>query len=436
LEFIKNNWAKIALLTGGSILAIATLAAYNEANAADLGGGCCADLEERIAELEATTARKGNRKVSLVVSGEINKTLRVIDTDPVTLTVHANGKTLGSAEIAPGFRSEDVVDNSASPSLVKFEGSAQFEKDWKAGYVIEIGVGGFDDGGTNEIYTNRSFVYLDGPVGKVSLGHASQASDDIDKITLANTGVAVRPLSLRPITGPQAGEVLDLFDGTRADLVRYDTRPIAGFIASASWASGNDNGDVWDVALRWAGEGQGFKVAAGAAYRHGIVLNSGGGSFTLDEDVLDVDVYSAALSVMHVQSGLFLTGNYGSLEGDVLKALPFAVDLDGDGYALTGGLEQKFFALGRTTLFAEWGKTDVGLATTIPNVASIGADLEITYYGGGVVQAIDAAAMDIYATVRVYEIDAGLDVSNGGNSGGIDIETEAVVGTVGGRVKF
>ena len=39
------------------------------ANAADLGGNCCADLEERIAELEATTARKGNRKVSLTISG-------------------------------------------------------------------------------------------------------------------------------------------------------------------------------------------------------------------------------------------------------------------------------------------------------------------------------------------------------------------------------
>ncbi|MGE0382992.1 MAG: porin, partial [Hyphomicrobium sp.] len=39
--------------------------------AADFGGDCCADLEERIAELEATTARKGNRKVSLTVSGYI-----------------------------------------------------------------------------------------------------------------------------------------------------------------------------------------------------------------------------------------------------------------------------------------------------------------------------------------------------------------------------
>ena len=32
-------------------------------------GNCCADLEERIAELEATTIRKGNRKVSLQLSG-------------------------------------------------------------------------------------------------------------------------------------------------------------------------------------------------------------------------------------------------------------------------------------------------------------------------------------------------------------------------------
>ena len=41
--------------------------------AADLGGNCCADLEERIAELEATTARKGNRKMSLTITGQVNR---------------------------------------------------------------------------------------------------------------------------------------------------------------------------------------------------------------------------------------------------------------------------------------------------------------------------------------------------------------------------
>ncbi|WP_334148124.1 hypothetical protein [Hyphomicrobium sp.] len=44
----------------------------DQSGAADLGGDCCADLEERIAELEATTARKGNRKVSLEVYGHVN----------------------------------------------------------------------------------------------------------------------------------------------------------------------------------------------------------------------------------------------------------------------------------------------------------------------------------------------------------------------------
>src|SRR4249919_3479207 len=43
------------------------------ASAADLGGNCCADLEERVAELEATTARKGNRKMSLTISGQVNR---------------------------------------------------------------------------------------------------------------------------------------------------------------------------------------------------------------------------------------------------------------------------------------------------------------------------------------------------------------------------
>ena len=47
--------------------------ALSTAKAADLGGDCCADLEERVAELEATTVRKGNRKVSVKLSGQVNR---------------------------------------------------------------------------------------------------------------------------------------------------------------------------------------------------------------------------------------------------------------------------------------------------------------------------------------------------------------------------
>ena len=51
------------------VLAVGLSIWTTQASAADLGGDCCGDLEERIAELEATAARKGNRKVSLEVSG-------------------------------------------------------------------------------------------------------------------------------------------------------------------------------------------------------------------------------------------------------------------------------------------------------------------------------------------------------------------------------
>ena len=43
--------------------------------AADLGGDCCADLEERVAELEATTVRKGNKKVKVELYGRINRVI-------------------------------------------------------------------------------------------------------------------------------------------------------------------------------------------------------------------------------------------------------------------------------------------------------------------------------------------------------------------------
>ena len=51
------------------VLAVGLSIWTSQANAADLGGDCCGDLEERIAELEATAARKGNRKVSLTFRG-------------------------------------------------------------------------------------------------------------------------------------------------------------------------------------------------------------------------------------------------------------------------------------------------------------------------------------------------------------------------------
>ena len=89
------------------------------ASAADLGGNCCADLEERIAELEATTARKGNRKVSLTVSGWVGEQVMWWD-DGVEKNTYVRG--IGTT-LASHF---------------KFTGQATISPGWYAGYVLHV----------------------------------------------------------------------------------------------------------------------------------------------------------------------------------------------------------------------------------------------------------------------------------------------------------
>ena len=89
------------------------------ASAADLGGNCCADLEERIAELEATTARKGNRKVSLTVSGWVAEQVMWWD-DGVEKNTYVGG--IGTT----------------LASNVKFTGQATISPGWYAGYVLQL----------------------------------------------------------------------------------------------------------------------------------------------------------------------------------------------------------------------------------------------------------------------------------------------------------
>ena len=99
----------------------AGLALSASANAADLGGNCCADLEERVAELEATTARKGNRKVSLTISGQVNRTMMYWD---------------------DGGRSNTYLgmDNSNTSTRFGFSGSAKINAEWTAGFNILIDI--------------------------------------------------------------------------------------------------------------------------------------------------------------------------------------------------------------------------------------------------------------------------------------------------------
>lgn len=368
---------KLFLLTAGAlamtILAIVVLT--NTARAADLGGNCCADLEDRIAELEATTARKGNRKVSVTVYGVVNKAIS-----------HWSGDfPAGTA----------VGENSSDETYFGVRGAAAIGGGWSAGYVLEIGAGGYDaalksgigygpvlGGDTNEIYTRQSFAYVKSEdLGKLSVGLTSQATDGIYEMTTANTRPAMRAGSLRPITGPQIFEALDLWDGTRANVIRYDSPFLMGAVLSASWTTGDvgpiDTDDVWDVALRWRGDAAGFEAVAGIGYRNGIVIPTIGALGAVGP--IDPEIISGSASIKHTETGLFITGAAGKLDlGPV----------DVTSYELQGGIEKNWFGFGATTLFvdyADWG------------------DLELEYVGAGIVQHFDDAGLDLYLTGRRYE---------------------------------
>ena len=89
-----------------------------QAEAADLGGDCCADLEERVAELEATTVRKGNKKVKVELYGRVNRVVNFWD-DGAEQNVY-------------------VENNSYSSTRFGMRGKAKISDNWSSGFQIEI----------------------------------------------------------------------------------------------------------------------------------------------------------------------------------------------------------------------------------------------------------------------------------------------------------
>src|SRR5450432_2753104 len=72
---LMKTTSYMAIAAAASLMLGSAVVAPKVARAADLGGDCCADLEKRVADLEATTVTKGNRKVSLQISGRMAYTV-------------------------------------------------------------------------------------------------------------------------------------------------------------------------------------------------------------------------------------------------------------------------------------------------------------------------------------------------------------------------
>jgi len=389
-------------LAGGLFLLFLPVAATVPAAAADLGGDCCADLEQRIAELEATTVRKGNRRVSLTLSGQISRGILFWD---------------------DGRRQDAyVVNNATDETLFQLTGTATISPAWSAGYSILIKldegrsdtVSQSDAKGGSVITLWENNWYLENKVlGRLTVGRASRSTDGVPESDLSQATsvawVAVEDnsggFSLRRANGALAGvawgDLINHLNGDTANVVHWDSPELAGFTVSASW--GED--DIWDVATFYAGKAAGFQLEAAAGYS-GITDTSG------DFATVKQSIVVGSASILHVASGLNFTIAAGQQSFDA-KALDadglYRKPQDGKFLYLKAGWLAKLSSLGATAFYGEYGRwqdflsvTDAGVVASLDasGVAARIAGDKVDIWGFGVVQHIDTASMDFYLGYR------------------------------------
>lgn len=441
--------SSLALLWAAGLMVVSPAASQ----AADLGGDCCADLEERIAELEATTARKGNRKVSLTVSGWVNEQVLFWD-DETESNVYVGG-------------------NDQERSRFKLSGKAKINNDLSAGYTLEIGVrttrssrySQDDDEGATGLDIRKSSWYLDSKTfGKLTVGRDGSATyhllddsnitntryyADAESITtigipgffLRANGVDVGGFNWGDVLSPGATNTPG--NGERPDIVRYDTPTFAGFYVSAAW--GED--DLWDVALIYKGEVGDFKLAGRIGYAEYTDEGSGPGSghCAVVNGASDCNEFGLSGTVMHQPTGLFVYGAYGRKQDD-LRADLFNANVDVDDedqiWYVQAGIERRWSALGKTSIFGSYRHDDVGSAND--ESFNFGANVvdgvvqgtDIDTWSVGVVQNIEAAAMDLYLIYSNVQGDlAVVDSVSGASQGTIDLDTLQLL-QAGARIQF
>ncbi|MBS0240453.1 MAG: porin [Proteobacteria bacterium] len=417
-----NKYSLSALMAAGLV---AGGLSTGSASAADLGGNCCADLEERIAELEATTARKGNRKVSLTVSGWVGQQVMFWDDGRESNTYVTDlGSTLASH--------------------VKFTGQATIMPGWTAGYVLHLEATGSDSLTTNQatpdgpnaltksvngVSTLQSFWFIKSDqLGKVSVGKQSDAADNsailVDgsgSLVPANwVAFDVNSFGIRTkgggfVSGPTTGihwggDYCQSWGGAWGDCagvprntVRYDSPTFGGFSVSASW--GED--DIWAITGRYAGEWGDFKLAGAASYTESTdpSINTtnvgflGGPGFSLGNETQQY--FQAGAYVEHVPTGLFVYGAYGHNQYDTSSLG------QSETYYIKGGIRQRWNPLGHTVLYGEYEKArGTGVFSQSATFFDDAAIHDATkVWGLGIVQEIDAAAMSMWVKYRHLDYD-------------------------------
>jgi predicted porin len=433
-----------------AILATILACTLSLAQAADPGSECCADLDARVAELEETVARRGNRRVGVEVYGLVNQ----------ALLGWYDGKESNAY----------LVTNDNQRTRFGFKGKAKIDKNWEAGFKLEIGIRTANSKRVSQIDPKGDdnpddvgfdlrdiYWYLkEKHRGTLIVGLSTAATDKITEINLTQTesfakysdvedtglGMLLRSavngrltasgISWRRLigdSGDQPGE------GERGfDVVKYESPVLHGFWLTASLGAK----EFWDVALRYKEEFGDIKFEAGVGYLEvidgaelAVCAAAEVDNIAFDGTVhsnQDCQNYGGSFSVLHEKTGLFLNFGTGlkvdNLIRDTQRFSGANVDEGQFFWAAQAGVEKKFNDLGKTTVYGEYydydgaGGTrrtvragDALNPTGVGNWAEWYTDVNIM--GAGIAQGIDKAAMILYLSYRHVEGELQLRQLNG-----------------------
>lgn len=352
------------------------------------------ELMKRIEKLEkSNNASRGRHGTSLEISGHINKMFLI------------------TADKDNRNRSVGVPDNGNSPSRFRMVGSASVDEAVKTGFYLEYAA----DSGPGNTQSDRADANANPSVrhatvwiehkdmGRIWIGQTSDAADGASEYSLGGTGaaflfgsnpiVATGQRFTNEVTGTQAGgpTVGSAFtgnDGTRQDLIRYDTPKFAGAQLRVAYGD-NDN---LTVGLHYTGGFGSIKATGAVAYQNG----GADGAF-VNGEVVNGSVSFAHDSGFNV-SFMGSTNFNKSFTASTAAQSVTNSKSDNSSWSTAG-------QIGYTGDFLSWGSTAITFTASLAGSQRRDND-SFEGYAANVVQNIDNSGTELYAGLGLAMYDS------------------------------
>lgn len=373
-------------------------------------------LSKRVQELEAQKQEMGPLTEKEAVTTTNNMNLKIKGQVNRAVLWHDNGNQSNFAH----------VDNSSSSTRLNVTGEGKVDANTVVGAEVEFelqtnasdnvdvhATGSKSD--RNTIKNRIADVYVKSARwGDLIAGHGKMASDDtMENTDLSKTGVIVAGTAVTDMAGATVffdatsqrkdpndnpitiSQVFNGADGLgREDRLRYNTPNFNGFSLQASHAYRNTN-DMWDVALKYAGEFAGTQLAAQVAY--------------VDQKGSDASAIQIAGNNAKYQQ---FNGSIGMLFPMGISVMLAAANRDwkeknvDDGTVYFGklGYQHSFFEAGLTAFAVDYGQYK---NMTYNRTTAVTAKQRYRgkTYGAFMVQYFDRIASEVYLGARVYKLD-------------------------------